>query len=73
MRSTPRFTAFNFLSTLVGVSANTLNNSNGVMNMTRLQTDRAEGSRFAELEHALARSQNYLLSQQKPEGYWIGE
>jgi squalene-hopene/tetraprenyl-beta-curcumene cyclase len=28
---------------------------------------------FAELEHAIAKSQDWLLSQQKPEGYWIGE
>ena len=27
----------------------------------------------AELETAIERSQGYLLSQQKPEGYWIGE
>ena len=27
----------------------------------------------AELEAAIERSQGYLLSQQKPEGYWIGE
>ena len=26
-----------------------------------------------ELEAAIERSQQYLLSQQKPEGYWIGE
>ena len=26
-----------------------------------------------ELEAAIERSQRYLLSQQKPEGYWIGE
>jgi hypothetical protein len=26
-----------------------------------------------ELETALRRSQDYLLSLQKPEGYWIGE
>jgi len=25
------------------------------------------------LETAIKRSQDYLLSQQKPEGYWIGE
>jgi squalene-hopene/tetraprenyl-beta-curcumene cyclase len=25
------------------------------------------------LEEAIARSQNYLLSEQKPEGYWVGE
>ncbi|HSU57124.1 MAG TPA: prenyltransferase/squalene oxidase repeat-containing protein, partial [Candidatus Dormibacteraeota bacterium] len=25
------------------------------------------------LEAAIKRSQNYLLSQQKPEGYWVGE
>jgi squalene-hopene/tetraprenyl-beta-curcumene cyclase len=27
----------------------------------------------AELETAIKRSQSYLLSQQKPEGYWVGE
>jgi len=27
----------------------------------------------AELETAIRRSQSYLLSQQKPEGYWVGE
>ena len=27
----------------------------------------------AELESAIERSQNYLLGQQKPEGYWVGE
>ncbi|MBA4148821.1 MAG: squalene--hopene cyclase [Verrucomicrobia bacterium] len=28
---------------------------------------------FDDLETAIKRSQNYLLSEQKPEGYWIGE
>ncbi len=28
---------------------------------------------FAELEQAIKRSQNWLLGQQKPAGYWIGE
>ena len=28
---------------------------------------------FAELEQAIKRSQNWLLGQQKPDGYWIGE
>ncbi|MFN7141127.1 MAG: squalene--hopene cyclase, partial [Limisphaerales bacterium] len=28
---------------------------------------------FNDLETAIKRSQNYLLSEQKPEGYWIGE
>src|SRR3974377_913932 len=27
----------------------------------------------SQLEAAIQRSQNYLLSQQKPEGYWVGE
>ena len=27
----------------------------------------------AELETAIRRSQSYLLSQQKPQGYWVGE
>jgi len=71
--STPPFTAFNLLSTLVGVSANTLNSTNGVRTMSLPRTDRTDGSRFAELERAITRSQNYLLSQQKPEGYWVGE
>src|SRR5438094_4091819 len=28
---------------------------------------------LSELEIAIKRSQSYLLSQQKPEGYWVGE
>src|SRR5690606_12139156 len=28
---------------------------------------------FDDLETAIKRSQNFLLSEQKPEGYWIGE
>jgi squalene-hopene/tetraprenyl-beta-curcumene cyclase len=32
-----------------------------------------DGSPFPKLDRAIQRSQNYLLGQQKPEGYWIGE
>jgi squalene-hopene/tetraprenyl-beta-curcumene cyclase len=32
-----------------------------------------EGLSLPRLERAIKRSQGYLLSQQKPEGYWIGE
>jgi squalene-hopene/tetraprenyl-beta-curcumene cyclase len=36
--------------------------------------DQGIGSRLQnDLERAVQRSQGYLLSQQKPEGYWIGE
>jgi len=28
---------------------------------------------FRDVEFAIARSQNYLLGIQKPEGYWVGE
>src|SRR5580698_9898782 len=28
---------------------------------------------WADLETAILRSQNYLLREQKPEGYWVGE
>ncbi len=34
---------------------------------------KAEISALAGFEEAIARSQDYLLSQQKPEGFWIGE
>ena len=37
------------------------------------ESDRADSSTFAALEQAISRSQDYLLSQQKPEGYWVGE
>ena len=33
----------------------------------------AQPTPLSPLETAIQRSQNYLLSQQKPEGYWIGE
>ncbi len=32
-----------------------------------------KGREQTNLEAAIARSQNYLLGQQKPEGYWVGE
>src|ERR1700679_920055 len=37
-----------------------------------LQTDFGFRPRV-ELENAIRRSQNYLLREQKPEGYWVGE
>jgi squalene-hopene/tetraprenyl-beta-curcumene cyclase len=53
------------------------------MQVQHSQTDRGQSSEstppapvlhpFNEFETALKRSQNYLLSIQKPEGYWIGE
>ena len=33
----------------------------------------SNGSALADLENAIKRSQNYLLSEQKAEGYWVGE
>ena len=48
--------------------------------MSQVVADRPLGPRgsetapgFAPLEAAIARSQSYLLSEQKPEGYWVGE
>jgi squalene-hopene/tetraprenyl-beta-curcumene cyclase len=43
--------------------------------MTAAETRRPEVAAFsfAELEHAIQRSQSYLLGKQKPEGYWMGE
>ncbi|HZL79063.1 MAG TPA: squalene--hopene cyclase [Candidatus Limnocylindrales bacterium] len=34
---------------------------------------RAQNNFTASLEAAIARSQNFLLGEQKPEGYWVGE
>ncbi len=47
---------------------------NGLINwdQAQLQQDFGFHSR-AELETAIQRSQNYLLREQKPEGYWVGE
>src|SRR6476620_7873542 len=38
-----------------------------------LQHQTAFRSEMDDLDRAIARSQNYLLSQQTPEGYWVGE
>src|SRR5436190_23961546 len=43
----------------------------GLAAKTRRQGVSAESS--ADLDRAIKRSQNYLLSEQKPEGYWVGE
>ncbi len=45
---------------------------NGLTADKPLQQDFGFHSR-AELETAIQRSQNYLLREQKPEGYWVGE
>ncbi len=48
----------------------------GSTSQNRLSTERTEGggSRLSNrLEAAIERSQAYLLSVQKPEGYWVGE
>jgi squalene-hopene/tetraprenyl-beta-curcumene cyclase len=38
-----------------------------------LRTPDPDPLSFSRLERAIKQSQNYLLGQQKPEGYWIGE
>ncbi|MGH9594863.1 MAG: squalene--hopene cyclase, partial [Bryobacteraceae bacterium] len=46
--------------------------NNGLM-AARLRPAEPEPAPLADLERAIERSQSYLLGQQKPEGYWIGE
>ena len=47
--------------------------SNRVMAAAETRTPEPAAFSFAELEQAIGMSQSYLLGQQKPEGYWIGE
>ena len=52
------------------VSAYALDNGQTV---TAPQAPDLDSFTLPDLETAIARSQNYLLGEQKPEGYWIGE
>jgi squalene-hopene/tetraprenyl-beta-curcumene cyclase len=52
------------------VSAYVLDNGHAT---TARQASDLDSFTLPELETAIARSQNYLLSEQKPDGYWIGE
>jgi squalene-hopene/tetraprenyl-beta-curcumene cyclase len=55
------------------VSVHVSNSVDGVMMAAEMRTPEPAAFSFAELEQAISRSQAYLLGQQKPEGYWIGE
>jgi squalene-hopene/tetraprenyl-beta-curcumene cyclase len=50
-----------------------LNVANNALLAGGLRGPELEGLSLPRLERAIQRSQSYLLSQQKPEGYWIGE
>ena len=52
------------------MSANVINNGRPSVTQAAFEW---ESFSQPELEAAIARSQNFLLSTQKPEGYWIGE
>jgi len=55
---------------IAGMSAYALDNGQTV---TAPQASDLGSFTLPDLETAIARSQNYLLGEQKPEGYWIGE
>ncbi len=55
---------------ITAVSAYALDNGQRV---TAPQAPDLDSFTLPDLETAIARSQNYLLREQKPEGYWIGE
>src|ERR1019366_1491399 len=55
---------------IMRVSVQVLDNGQRV---TARQAPDMDWFSLPELEDAIARSQNYLLREQKPEGYWIGE
>ncbi len=64
------FTVYRPVRRVCGVSVT--QTQNGLTADKPLQQDFGFHSR-AELETAIQRSQNYLLREQKPEGYWVGE
>src|SRR5581483_7213378 len=64
------FTVHRLVRRVSGVSVTQTQNE--LIEDKPLQQDFGFRSR-ADLETAIQRSQNYLLREQKPEGYWIGE
>jgi len=68
-----RLYSFSFTPHISRVPVPVSNNANGEMTAAEAPAPNPPAFSFAELEQAIKRSQNWLLGQQKPDGYWIGE
>ena len=65
--------SFSFAPHIGGVAVHVANEIDGVMAAAEMRTPEPSAFPLAALEQAIKRSQTWLLGQQKPEGYWIGE